>query len=224
MNEPNRPRRRRGPITLFCESRRFRWSAIACVTLGLYVLTAPLSELLILNIVLRGWIGEDWRDTVIGIIRGFYFPVHWMQMYGPWPVSAPLDWVLPTLAWLQRRLGKTAHLSRRLRNPVEIKAAVAEARWVAATAPGFRPDRSLAFAPPHFRGYDPGMSEEPKKLAPGAFWPFLLLLAGGIIAILVANQTRDLSALGFGLLLIGAACLVIFVTFVILVKRSQGPK
>jgi uncharacterized membrane protein YcfT len=67
------------------------------------------------------------------------------------------------------------------------------------------------------------MSEEPKKLG-GAFWPFLLLLAGGIISIVVAFQTRNQSALGFGLLLVGAACLVIFVTFVILVRRSQGPK
>ncbi len=64
------------------------------------------------------------------------------------------------------------------------------------------------------------MSEEPKKLG-GAFWPFLLLSAAGIISIVAA---RDQSAIGVGVLMIGAACLVILVAFVVLAGRPQGPK
>jgi hypothetical protein len=67
------------------------------------------------------------------------------------------------------------------------------------------------------------MDDEPKKLG-GAFWPFLLLITAGIISIVVAFQARDQSAMGVGILLIGAAFLVILVYFVILVRRSQGPK
>jgi hypothetical protein len=68
------------------------WATVAVVVLAAYVLTAPLSELIVLRIVFHGWIGEEHRDSVIAVIRGFYFPVHWLRVNGPWPISAPLRW------------------------------------------------------------------------------------------------------------------------------------
>jgi hypothetical protein len=59
---------------------------------ALYVLTAPVSEVLVLHIVFRGWLGVDHRDSVIAVIRAFYSPVHWLELYGPWPIRSVLDW------------------------------------------------------------------------------------------------------------------------------------
>ena len=67
-------------------------ATVVVVALGLYALTAPLSEILVLQIVFRGWIDVDRRDSVIAVIRGFYFPVHWLELNAPWPISAPLQW------------------------------------------------------------------------------------------------------------------------------------
>jgi hypothetical protein len=78
------------------------WVPVVLAILVLYVLTAPVSELLVLQIVFRGWIGEDHRDSVIAVIRGFYAPVHWLEMNGPWPINSVLEWYyriwLPPLA------------------------------------------------------------------------------------------------------------------------------
>lgn len=67
------------------------WATAAVVVLALYGLTAPLSEVLVWHIVLGHWIGEGSRDVVISVIRGFYFPVHWLELNGPWPISALLQ-------------------------------------------------------------------------------------------------------------------------------------
>lgn len=68
------------------------WATVVVVCLALYVLSAPLSERLVWVIVLGHWLGEDSRDVVVSVIRGFYFPVRWLETYGPEPVRSVLFW------------------------------------------------------------------------------------------------------------------------------------
>jgi hypothetical protein len=74
------------------KSRKVLWTAAVVVVLAIYVLTAPLSEMLLWGIVFGHWLGEDSRDVVVPVIRGFYFPVHWLETNGPEPIRSVLFW------------------------------------------------------------------------------------------------------------------------------------
>jgi hypothetical protein len=69
MSGANRPRRWRGPITLFCESRHFRWSAIVGLILVLYVLSVGPAFWL----ATRGFLPK-WAVSLIGTV---YMPLGW---------------------------------------------------------------------------------------------------------------------------------------------------
>jgi len=84
MNDANRPGKWRGPITLFCESRRFRWSAIIVAALVLYVLSAgpyvwPSQYAFI----------PEWAETPMG---WFYVPFWRLTHHAPDVISDPLIW------------------------------------------------------------------------------------------------------------------------------------
>jgi hypothetical protein len=64
----------------------------ALIVLALYVLTAPISEMLMARLLVRGWISVDSRNAIMPAIRGFYWPVHWLAMNAPWPIRSPLQW------------------------------------------------------------------------------------------------------------------------------------
>jgi hypothetical protein len=70
---PGMGTKRRGPITLFCESRRFRWSVVA--------LNVLLPVLYIASFGPACWInlrtGRGGRD-----IGAFYRPIGWLYAYG----------------------------------------------------------------------------------------------------------------------------------------------
>jgi hypothetical protein len=74
------------------KSHRALWAAAVVVVLAIYILTAPLSEMLVWGIVLGHWLGEGSPDVVVAVIRGFYFPVHWLRTSGPWPIQSVLEW------------------------------------------------------------------------------------------------------------------------------------
>jgi hypothetical protein len=68
------------------------WASVVVVSLALYVLTAPLSEMRVWNTMFGRWLGEGSRDTAVSAIRGFYFPVRWLETYGPEPIRSVLYW------------------------------------------------------------------------------------------------------------------------------------
>jgi hypothetical protein len=84
MNDANQPRKLRGPITLFCESRRFRWSVIAFALPILYVLSAgPHYGLSNYGLI------PEWAE---GPLDWFYIPFWRLTNTAPDVISAPLIW------------------------------------------------------------------------------------------------------------------------------------
>jgi hypothetical protein len=77
MCEPER--KRRGPITLFCESRRFRWTVIAAAVLtpGLYVASfGPAC-----------WISSRANSQAL---PAAYLPIGWLLKNSPQPIATAL--------------------------------------------------------------------------------------------------------------------------------------
>jgi len=66
--------------------------AAVVLAVAVYVLTAPISEVVVAKLWLSGWLGKDSRKVLITVLRGFYAPVHWLAMRAPWPINSPFRW------------------------------------------------------------------------------------------------------------------------------------
>ena len=83
MSEPGR--KRRGPITLLCESRRFRWAAVAAVVV------VPI--LYVVGVGPACWIIErtGHEGPVYEALAWFYGPLETAYDYAPEPVQQVMD-------------------------------------------------------------------------------------------------------------------------------------
>jgi hypothetical protein len=75
-------RKRRGPITLLCESRRFRWAVVALI--------AP-PVLYVASFGPACWL-TDYSGMGKEIVPMIYKPAIWCSVNGPGPVSAVVNW------------------------------------------------------------------------------------------------------------------------------------
>jgi hypothetical protein len=84
MDDAKRAIKWRGPITLFCESRRFRCSTITVATLVLYLLSAgPYAWLSQYRLI------PEWAETPMD---WFYIPFWRLTFHAPDAISDALIW------------------------------------------------------------------------------------------------------------------------------------
>jgi len=111
MNEPER--KRRGPITLFCESRRFRWGVIAVVLL--------LPVLYVASFGPACWWFTPGSYSATPKVPAFYMPIGWLYFHAP------------HRGWIARALDRYATLLR-FDDDWEVLVPIERDNWIAVGA------------------------------------------------------------------------------------------